>query len=232
MNSPWLPENKRIGDYIYYCVIGVLSLVALVFLPMVGSDVGMSFTIPNTAAGWVVFIMSKLLVATINILLFHSFVKQARLNVRDNPNYQEAVQILQLISNKTYIPRSLDEFNRKEYGTKGLTVFITSILSAFSLSQALLTYDWMSLLTYIFVITMGVIFGILEMKKYEEYYITEYLDYAKYIQKKITNNDDGGEPSLVPSPTDTGSPQVPDITTVESGDSSPILNIDGPPQGE
>lgn len=181
-----LPNGKRVGDYIYYCLIVVLSCIALFFLPMLGSELGMGFVIPNTFAGWVVFVASKLLVATINVLLFHAFVKQARVNIKDDPVYLEAVIILQLVRGKTYIPRSLEQFNKQEYSTKMVTVFITSIFSALSLSQAILTYDWMSLLTYLFTITMGIIFGIFEMKKYEEYYIGgEYLDYARMVEREM-----------------------------------------------
>lgn len=174
----------KIRSYLYYVVIGILSFVSLVFLPMVGTEVGMNFVIPTTVSGWIVYIMSQLIVALINVLLFHSFILQSRLNVKEDKNYKKALEILRESKEKEYIPRSIKEVNRREYGQKGTTIFLSSIMSVFALGQAILTYDYMKLLTYLFTIVMGIIFGILEMKKYEEYYIGEYLDYALMIQKK------------------------------------------------
>lgn len=186
----------KIRSYLYYVVIGILSFVSLVFLPMVGTEVGMNFVIPTTVSGWIVYIMSQLIVALINVLLFHSFILQSRLNVKEDKNYKKALEILRESKEKEYIPRSIKEVNRREYGQKGTTIFLSSIMSVFALGQAILTYDYMKLLTYLFTIVMGIIFGILEMKKYEEYYTGEYLDYALMIRKKaeekseeVENND-------------------------------------------
>ena len=66
----------------------------------------------------------------------------------------------------------------------GTTIFITSILSAIALSQAILTFDIATFLTYLFTIIGGIIAGILEMQKCYEWYITSFLDYALYFQKK------------------------------------------------
>jgi hypothetical protein len=38
---------------------------------------------------------------------------------------------------------------------------ITSLMSAFSLGQAILTFDWVMFLSYLFTIAIGVLFGIL-----------------------------------------------------------------------
>lgn len=186
----------KIRSYLYYVVIGILSFVSLVFLPMVGTEVGMDFVIPTTVSGWIVYIMSQLIVALINVLLFHSFILQSKLNVKEDKNYKKALEILRESKEKEYIPRSIKEVNRREYGQKGTTIFLSSIMSVFALGQAILTYDYMKLLTYLFTIVMGIIFGILEMKKYEEYYTEEFLDYALMIRKKaeekseeVKNND-------------------------------------------
>lgn len=177
-------DDKKWTNYLYYILIGVLSFVALLFLPMVGSEIGMSFSFPTTVAGWFVYIVSQLITAIINVLIFHSFIKQSRLNIKDNPNFIKAVQILQANKSKTYIPRSLAQLNKKEYGVKGITIFLSSILATIALGEAILTYNYVKLLTYLFVIIMGIVFGILEMKKYEEYYTTEYLDYALMVERQ------------------------------------------------
>ena len=66
---------------------------------------------------------------------------------------------------------------------KGVSIAIGTLLAGFALTQAILTYDYVRMLSYLFTITFGVIFGILEMKKWEEYYTGEFYDYALYYQK-------------------------------------------------
>lgn len=176
--------ERKIQDYLYYIMIGIVSLCAMFVIPCLGSSVGMEWNFPNTITGWVVFITSKLTVALINILIFHGFIKQARINVRDNPAYLQAMQILNEIGRRTYIPRSVAEINKKEYGSKMTTIFITSVFSAFSFSQAILSFDITSLISYTITVVFGIIFGLLEMKKYEDYYTHEFVDYAKYVQEQ------------------------------------------------
>ena len=182
-----MEREKNWTQYLYYGIIFVVSIVSLIFLPMVGSEIDMGFNFPTTVAGWIVYVISQLIVAIINVLIFHSFICQAKINVKDNPNYKKAVEILRNNKNKTYIPRSLSEFNKREYLTKGISIFLSSIMAVFAIGQAILTYDYMKLLTYLFTITMGIIFGIIEMKKYEEYYTSEYLEYAIMKQEENLN---------------------------------------------
>lgn len=182
--------ERKIQDYLYYIMIGIVSLCAMFVIPCLGSSVGMEWNFPNTIPGWIVFVSSKLTVALVNILIFHGFIKQARINVRDNPAYLEAMQILNEIGRHTYIPRSIAEINRKEYTSKMTTIAITSLFSAFSFSQAILSFDITSLISYAITVVFGIIFGLLEMKKYEDYYTHEFVDYAKYVQEQQKGTQD------------------------------------------
>ena len=178
----------KIKAGMYYCIIAIISIIALVFLPAVGSSVGLGLALPNTAAGWIVWITTKLIVAVINILIFHCFILQGKLNVKDHPDYLKAQGIMRDANKvKNYVPMSPKQWTARQYGTKGVTIFITSALGVFALTQAILTFDWIAMLTYFFTILMGLIFGILQMKKTEEYWTTGYLEYAEYITSKEQN---------------------------------------------
>lgn len=175
--------------YLYYALIGIISLIACVFLPMLGSDIGLGFNLPNTPAGWVVYIVTKLLIATINILMFYCFMEQAKVNVKDDPNYIEANEIMHNMKQKIRLPRSPHDWNTKQYSTKGITIFVTSILSAFALTNAILSFDLAEMLTYIFTIIMGLVFGIIQMKSAEYYWSVEYHEYAIMIKKEQEENE-------------------------------------------
>lgn len=173
---------------IYYVLIVVISFITLAFLPMVGSDVGLDWRLPNTAVGWIVWVVTKLIIGIINMLIFHSFMLQAKLNVKDDEHFKAANEILRKLKDKEFIPRSPEKWNAQQYGKKGTSVVILSVFSAFALSQAILTYDYMALLSYLFTIIMGVIFGFIQMKNAEDYWTDEYYSYAIYYQKKMEVN--------------------------------------------
>lgn len=182
MEEDKLPRQIRyetVKLYMYYAIIGLVSLISLIFLPMVGSEIGLDWNVPNTAVGWIVWVAVKLIVAVINVLIFYSFMQQAKVNVRDDPNYKWANEVMGKMRQKDFIPRSPHKFNSQTYGRKGTIIFITSALTTVALSQAILNYDWMAMLTYVFTIIMGIIFGILQMKASEEYWTTEYPRYAR-----------------------------------------------------
>lgn len=176
---------EKIKLYTYYIIIGVVSLIALLFLPMVGSSVGLEMRLPDTLVGWVVYCITKLIVAALNVIIFYCFMQQAKVNVKDNEKYKKANDILELIEErKDRAPRSPKEWTRKQYSGKGITIFVTTILAAVSLTQAILTFDYITMLTYLFTIIMGLIFGILQMKNAEIYWTTEFYEYALKAKKE------------------------------------------------
>lgn len=187
------PENEeektlpieRTRQYLYCFIIGIISFVALVFLPMLGSSVGIDWNLPTTTAGWIVWAVMKIIVATLNVLIFHSFVQQGKMNVKDHPNYIEAQQILQKVHVKNAMPRSPAQFTGKQYGRKGVMIFLSTALATVALTQAALSFNWVDMLTYLFTIIMGIIFGILQMKVTEEYWREEYLRYAKLKEDEM-----------------------------------------------
>lgn len=175
----------KVRQWMYYFIIGIVSMIALCFLPMIGSNVGLGWNLPNTFVGWVVWVTVKLIVAVLNVLIFHCFMLQAKINIKENEKYIEAQEILRLNNFKDFIPRSPNAWNKQQYGQKGVTIFITTALSTVALTQAMLTFDWMSMLTYLFTIIMGLIFGIMQMKTAEDYWTDEFWQYAQKVKRDL-----------------------------------------------
>ena len=176
---------QTVGLYRNYIIMALVSLMCVFFFPFLGSVINLQLQLPNTAAGWIVFIMTKLCVAAINVLIFHCFVSQGKENVKDDPRYLEATQIMQEQPKREGKILSPEEFLTKEYSVKGGSVFVLSVLSAFSLSQAILSFDLLMMLTYVFTILGGVIGGWLEMGVVEDFWTYDYLIYAKAKQREL-----------------------------------------------
>ena len=139
--------KEKCANNAYYIVIFVLSLLALTFLPLLGSSVGMELNIPTTTAGWIVYIVTKLIVCVLNMMIFDAFIKQAKINIKDNKNFKEANEILENNKPKGYVPRSPKVFLGHLYRRKGTKVFTSSALAVVSLGQALLTSDFASFIS-------------------------------------------------------------------------------------
>lgn len=102
----------KVRQWMYYFIIGLVSMIALCFLPMIGSSVGLGWNTPNTFVGWIVWITVKLIVAVLNVLIFHCFMLQAKINIKENERYVEAQTILRENEVKEFIPRSPGTWNR------------------------------------------------------------------------------------------------------------------------
>ena len=170
--------RQTLKQGMYYIIIAVISLISVVFLPMLGTTLGLGWKLPDTTAGWVVWGVSRAIVATINVLLFHSFMEQAKLNIKDNEHYKEAREILMKVNKKERKPKSPAQWNAAQYGKKGTSIFLSSAMSVVAIGQAVLSYEWATALAFLFTIGMGIIFGIMQMKKAETYWTTEYYEYA------------------------------------------------------
>lgn len=185
-----MEQYNDLKNKLYYFLIGLISLMALVFLPMLGSDTDFGFNFPTSTVGWLVYIITKLCVAIINILIFICFVKQAEINIQDDENYKNAKNLLITMSVKDYIPRAPKQFLNAQYRTKGITLVLTSITACVSLTNAILTFDLVSFMTYIFTVAMAIVFGIITMKNNETYWTTEFYQYALYKKNLEENKND------------------------------------------
>ena len=176
--------RDKVKQNMYYILIGIISFISVAFLPMVGSTVGLGWKLPDTPTGWVVWAISRLIVATINVLIFYSFMEQAKLNVAKDPHYIEATEILLKAKKADHTPRSPQKWQALQYGKRGTKIFISSAMSVVALGQAILSFDWVSMLAYIFTIAMGIVFGVLQMKKAEAYWTDEFYRYALMIKEE------------------------------------------------
>lgn len=179
-----LSPKNYISIYRNYIIIGILSFLAVFFLPMLGSNVGLQFNIPNTPAGWIVYVITKLCIVTINILIFDQFMKQAKLNVRENEYFKKAEEILFEENEEEEDPLPAEFYIKKMYKSKMTTTIIFTLLGVFGFTNAVLTFDWISMLSYIFTIVMALVFGWISMSEAEQVWIEKHYKYAKKVEKE------------------------------------------------
>lgn len=186
--------REKLSLNFYYCLIFILSLlvmtVAPMFTPSANTDLGIAAIFPHTPIGWAIYVCTKLFVGVVNLLLFHCFVKQAKINIKDNVKYVEACKIYDIYHPREYNPRSPKEYFGQLYRKKGIMIFLTTILSSTVLINAILAFDLTAFVTYSMTILMGIIFGVLKMKEVEAYWIGEFYDSAMKLKNKYIKQED------------------------------------------
>lgn len=175
--------RQKLSNILYMLIVGVVSLIILLFLPMVGSTIGLEWNVPDTTVGWIVYVATKLIMAILNIIIYYCFMQQAKINVKDNEAYKEAIKHIRTNKKikKKHKPLSPRTWTARQYATKGTGIFISSALATISLAQAILLYDLSTFLSYLFTLIMGIVYGIIQMKKAEEYWTIEFPAYVDML---------------------------------------------------
>ena len=166
--------------YLYYGLIFILSLIMLCFLPMVGSEVGMDWDVPDTTIGWIVWGVTNLTSAFFNVMLFHFFIKQGKQNIIEDERYIAANELLARHKvKKVARPLSPRQWHGRQYSKKGVMIFVFTVVGTISFSQAILMWNLTKFLAQIMTLVSGVVFGFMQMKTTEEYWTIEYPEYAQ-----------------------------------------------------
>ena len=178
-----MKTKEIISAYRNYIIIGILSALAVFFLPMLGSTAGLAFMLPNTAAGWIVYIITKVCIVAINVMIFDQFMKRAKINVKDNEYFKWAEAILfENGDEEEALPAQI--YISKMYRSKVTTTVVFTILGVFGFTNAVLTFDWISMLSYTFTIVMALVFGWISMGEAEIIWIERHYKYAKRVEKE------------------------------------------------
>lgn len=170
--------KDKLRQNLYYIIIVILSLAVLIVMPFLRSDLSAGLLFPTTPAGWFLFWFEKCSITAINLTIFTAFKKQAVINIKDNPQYIKAREILNKIKAKKYTPMSPAKYQAKSYGKKGTTLVISTMASLVAITNMLLRFDYLALISYCITILMAIIFGIFAMKNDEIYWTDEYYYWA------------------------------------------------------
>ena len=163
---------------LYYVIIALLSIGVLIVFPFLHSDLSAGLLFPTTTAGWFLFWFEKLSITGINMTIFTAFKKQGKLNIKDNDKYLEAQKLMNKVKCKAYKPLSPVQYQAKTYGKKGTTLIITTMASLVAITNMLLKFDYLALISYAVTIIMAIIFGIFAMKQDELYWTSDYYYWA------------------------------------------------------
>ena len=179
--------KEVLRNNLYYVIIAVLSIGVLTIFPFLHSDLEADLLFPTTKAGWYLFWFEKISITCINLAIFTAFKKQGKLNILEDPKYKEAQELMNKVKTKVFKPLSPVQYQAKSYGKKGTTLIMTTMASLIAITNMILRFNYLSLISYGVTIVMGIIFGIFAMKSDEIYWTNDYYFYA--LQQSETLDD-------------------------------------------
>ena len=179
--------------YIYYVIICVLTLVAIIFLPLIGLDPEgqINLNTPDTTIGWIIWGISKGCICLINCLIFHLFVRQGKTNIKDDPRYINGLKALNKYKDKIKKVPSPFKLEADAYMKKGGTVLFTTALSLFALPSLVLQFSLINFLSVLFSMIIALAFGVMAMKDTEVRWTEQLEEYVEFLaeQEKDKNEE-------------------------------------------
>lgn len=170
--------KEKLRQNLWYVIIAILCLGVLLVFPFLRSYYDMGFDFPTTSWGWVLFWFEKVSMTAINMTIFTAFKKQGKLNIKDDEKFKEANEILNKARSKKYKPLSPGQYQARSYSKKGTTLVISTMATLVCVTNMILRFDYLALISYAITLVMAVIFGIFAMQNDEVYWTNDYYYWA------------------------------------------------------
>lgn len=129
---------------------------------------------------WLFTIISEVLTVT----TFIGFSIQGKLNVKDDARKLEADKILGKLKIKEVKPQSPKSFESKAYISKGIMVSVTTVGTCILAPIIAIDFNAATLIALAISSMTSIVFGILNMKRFEDYYTHEYVRYAEWKEEE------------------------------------------------
>lgn len=175
---------------IYPIVIFIASVLVLVVVPMIGTQADGGLAIPTDPQEAFLYWTVKGLNAALNLTIFAAFRKHAKTKAKDSEGFKEAERILGKARQKKERYVSPMEFSAKQWGTKGITLLLSTALTSVALTNLVIYYDWVTAIACAVSIAIAIIFGLMTLASEEYYWEVEYLKYAKSIEGDTNGSKD------------------------------------------
>lgn len=183
-------RKKRVDAFksvAYYMVIGIILLLVTVLIPFLAGGINaqdFNYYIPKTVGGWIIFWAIRLGTVVGNITVYGLFKAQAKTNVKDDPAYVKACELLNKMNGEEgFIPMSPKRKATKDWTTKGVFMTITTAAESVVIGTLIFNFDIVTFVSCISSSITAVLFGIVQMVKDEIYWTEEYLLYAEYVSQ-------------------------------------------------
>ena len=190
-----IEEERAIKDWFIkwlplICVM-LLQAITLIVMPMFDFENSEEIFVWKNPEWyeWVFTGITELLTIT----TFIGFSIQGKLNVKDDPRKLEADKILGRLRVKEARPQSPKAFESKAYISKGIMVSLTALGTCILIPIIAISFNLVTFFTLLLTTATSIVFGVLNMKRFEDYYTHEYIRYAEWKYDEVNSNKDNSQ---------------------------------------
>lgn len=190
-------RNERLDQFrgiACYLIIAVIIILVMLVVPFVAGGIFMEdfgYYFPSTPQGWVVFWAIRAGTLVGNLAIYGLFKAQAKVNIKDNPKFKEANDLLGTLNGQRgYIPQSPKQYQARTWTTKGISMVVITAAESIVFGSLILAFDVMTFISTCSSSITSILFGIYQMLKDEVYWTDEYPRYAEYRVKQVPHEEE------------------------------------------
>lgn len=169
--------------------IVILSLGAMILVPLLGSYLTGQTKFPETVPEWILYFTCSIAISICSLFIYLAFFNQGKLNVKDEPEYLKAKELhLRNFErrNKEIEPVDPFKWEKRQKIQKGIFQTIGSFLGLLGLGLAVISWNNSEFISACISVVMSIAFGLVKMGDVERMFTEGWLEYEMYVDKKLT----------------------------------------------
>lgn len=171
----------------------ILTLVATLLVPLLGSYATGKALYPETTIGWIIYFTSAIAVALCSLMIYLALHNQGKLNVKDEEEYIKAKELhlknFERMNGKEIIPVDPFKWEKVTKIKKGIFQTLGIFLGLLGFGLAFLTWNNTQFISSCISIVMALSFGLVHMGDVERMFTEGWLEWELYVEKKLNERD-------------------------------------------
>lgn len=200
-------KSKKTREFISNSKNGIavviLSLGAMILVPLLGSYLTGQTKFPETVPEWILYFTCAIAISICSLFIYLALFNQGKLNVKDEPEYLKAKELhLRNFErmNKDIVPVDPFKWEKRQKIQKGIFQTIGIFLGLLGLGLAVISWNNSEFISACISVVMSIGFGLVKMGDVERMWTEGWLEYEMYVDKKLSEAQN--KPNLELSDTD------------------------------
>lgn len=186
-------KSKKTREFISNSKNGIaviiLSMVAMLLVPLLGSYMTGKTQFPQTVPEWILYFACALAISICSLFIYLALFNQGKMNVKDEPEYLEAKELhlknFKRMNGKDVIPIDPFLWEKKQKRNKGIWQTIGIFMGLLGLGLAVISWNNSQFISATLSVIMSIAFGLVKMADVERMWTEGWLEYELYIEKKL-----------------------------------------------
>lgn len=183
----WISDSKN-GIAVF-----IISMIAMVLVPLLGSYVSGETQFPQTIPQWILYFTCAIAVSICSLMIYLALHNQGKMNVREEPEYLQAKELhlknFKRMNGKEIIPVDPFLWEKKQKTRKGILQTIGIFMGLLGFGLGALCWNNSQFISSTISIIFAFAFGLVHMGDVERMFTEGWLEYELYIEKQLNEQE-------------------------------------------